>query len=154
MTVSHIALDRPLTLPNGAVLKDRFAKSAMSESLGTPDNRMTGRLPRLFARWAAGGTGLLITGNVMVDRRHLGEPNNVALEDDRDMPLLRAWSQAGTANGTHLWMQLNHPGRQVIKFIDRDPVAPPEFRQGTARDIAATDQSQADHICLSPAALL
>jgi 2,4-dienoyl-CoA reductase-like NADH-dependent reductase (Old Yellow Enzyme family) len=123
--------DQPLTLPNGAVLPNRLGKSAMSESLGTVDNRMTDALPRLYARWAAGGTGLLITGNVMVDRRHLGEPNNVALEDDRDMALLRAWARAGKANGTTLWMQLNHPGRQVIRFIDPDPVAPSAvpFRQ-------------------------
>ena len=40
-------------------------------------------LATLYGRWADGGTGLLITGNVMVDRRHLGEPNNVALEDGR-----------------------------------------------------------------------
>ncbi|MFZ5723444.1 MAG: NADH:flavin oxidoreductase/NADH oxidase family protein [Pseudomonadota bacterium] len=124
MTLAPATLDRPLVLPNGVTLKNRFGKSAMSESLGTVDNRMTDRLPRLFARWAAGGTGVLVTGNVMVDRRHLGEPNNVALEDDRDLQLLRDWARAGTANGTHLWMQLNHPGRQVVKFIDRDPVAP------------------------------
>lgn len=116
--------DLPLTLPNGAVIRNRFGKSAMSESLGTVDNRMTDALPRLYARWAAGGTGLLITGNVMVDRRHLGEPNNVALEDERDMVLLREWALAGTANDTQLWMQINHPGRQVIRFIDPDPVAP------------------------------
>ncbi len=116
--------DQPLTLPNGTILKNRLGKSAMSESLGTVDNRMTDALPRLYARWAAGGTGLLITGNVMVDRRHLGEPNNVALEDDRDLPLLREWARAGSADGTQLWMQLNHPGRQVIRFLDPDPVAP------------------------------
>ncbi|MFP5440043.1 MAG: NADH:flavin oxidoreductase/NADH oxidase family protein [Gammaproteobacteria bacterium] len=120
----HSPLASPINLPNGSTLKNRFAKSAMSESLGTIDNRMTARLPRLYGRWAAGGTGLLITGNVMVDRRHLGEPGNVALEDDRDLALLQDWARAGTANGTQLWMQINHPGRQVIKFIDPDPVGP------------------------------
>lgn len=122
--MTSTTLASPLTLPNGATLRNRFGKSAMSESLGTPDNRMTGALPRLYRRWSAGGTGLLVTGNVMVDRRHLGEPGNVALEDERDLVLLKRWAEAGTANGTQLWMQLNHPGRQVIRFIDRDPVAP------------------------------
>ncbi len=118
------SLQSPLNLSNGAMLKNRLAKSAMSESLGTIDNRMTRRLPTLYSRWSAGGTGLLITGNVMVDRRHLGEPGNVALEDERDMPLLQEWAQAGSANNTQIWMQINHPGRQVIRFIDPDPVAP------------------------------
>jgi len=120
----NTTLSSSLTIPNGAVIRNRFGKSAMSEALGTVDNRMTDALPRLYARWAAGGTGLLITGNVMIDRRHLGEPNNYALEDDRDMALLSAWAKAGTANGTQLWMQINHPGRQVIRFIDPDPVGP------------------------------
>lgn len=119
-----MSLGSPLTLPNGTVLKNRFAKSAMSESLGTIDNRMSDALPRLYRRWAEGGTGLLITGNVMVDRRHLGEPNNFALEDDRDLPLLRQWATEGSRDSTQLWMQINHPGRQVIRFIDPDPVAP------------------------------
>jgi 2,4-dienoyl-CoA reductase-like NADH-dependent reductase (Old Yellow Enzyme family) len=119
-----MSLASPLTLPNGTVLKNRFGKSAMSESLGTVDNRMTAALPRLYRRWAEGGTGLLITGNVMVDRRHLGEPNNVALEDDRDLPLLRQWATEAGRDGTQVWMQINHPGRQVIRFIDPDPVAP------------------------------
>ena len=69
-----VTLEQPLTLPCGAVLKNRLAKSAMSETLGTPGNRVTPRLPRLYRTWTRGGTGLLITGNVMVDRHALGEP--------------------------------------------------------------------------------
>ncbi|MFN3586502.1 MAG: NADH:flavin oxidoreductase/NADH oxidase family protein, partial [Moraxellaceae bacterium] len=117
-------LAQPFTLPNGAVIKNRLAKSAMSEALGTTDNRVTAGLPRLYARWADGGIGLLVTGNVMVDRRALGEPNNVVLEDDRDMDLLRAWAEAGTRNGTALWMQLNHPGKQSPRGLNRETVSP------------------------------
>lgn len=117
-------LAQSFTLPNGAVLKNRLAKSAMSEALGTTDNRVTEGLPRLYGRWADGGIGLLITGNVMVDRRALGEPNNVVLEDERDMALLRSWAEAGTRNGTALWMQLNHPGKQSPRGLNRETVAP------------------------------
>lgn len=118
-------LAQPLTLANGTLIKNRFAKSAMSEALGTADNRVTRRLPALYHAWAEGGTGLVITGNVMIDRRALGEPNNVVLEDERDLPLLQAWAAHGTANGTQLWMQLNHPGKQSPKLVTRQqPVAP------------------------------
>lgn len=123
-SAEKIRLSSPLTLPCGVTLKNRLGKSAMSEALGTTDNRMTDKLAKLYERWADGGTGLLITGNVMIDRRALGEPNNVALEDDRDMELLKAWAKAGTRNGTQLWMQINHPGKQSPKGLNAETVAP------------------------------
>ncbi len=122
---STAILGQSLTLANGVVIKNRIAKSAMSEALGTTDNRVTTQLPTLYDAWARGGAGLVITGNVMIDRRALGEPNNVALEDERDLPLLQEWARRGTANGTQLWMQLNHPGKQSPKLVSRrQPVAP------------------------------
>lgn len=117
-------LAQSFALPNGAVIKNRLAKSAMSEALGTTDNRMTPGLVRLYERWAEGGTGLLITGNVMIDRRALGEPNNVAVEDERDFALLKAWAAAGTKNGAQLWMQINHPGKQSMKGLNVENVSP------------------------------
>ncbi|HEU0195640.1 MAG TPA: NADH:flavin oxidoreductase/NADH oxidase family protein [Nevskiaceae bacterium] len=117
-------LARPLALPNGAVLRNRIAKSAMSEALGSWTNHVTSELPRLYARWARSGIGLLVTGNVMIDRRALGEPGNVVLEDDTDLPMLRQWASAATRHGAQLWMQLNHPGKQSPKGLNRDPVAP------------------------------
>ena len=117
-------LAQPFTLPNGTVVKNRLVKSAMSEALGTTDNHVTTALPRLYGRWADGGIGLLVTGNVMIDRRALGEPNNVALEDEGDLELLKQWAAAGTRNGTQLWMQLNHPGKQSPNGLNAETVSP------------------------------
>lgn len=117
-------LDQSFTLPCGATLKNRLAKSAMSETLGTPGNRVTPRLPRLYRAWAQGGTGLLITGNVMVDGRALGEPCNVVVEDRRDLPRLRDWARAGQETGAAIWAQLNHPGKQAPAALNRRSVAP------------------------------
>lgn len=118
-------LSQPLTLANGVQIKNRIAKSAMSEALGTTDNCVTPLLPTLYDAWAKGGSGLLVTGNVMVDRRALGEPQNVALEDERDLVLLQEWAQRGTVNDTQLWMQLNHPGKQSPKLVsNQQPLAP------------------------------
>lgn len=117
-------LNQPFTLPNGTVIKNRLFKSAMSEGLGTWDNRMTQQLVRLYDRWAKGGAGLLVTGNVMIDRRHLGEPGNLAMEDERDLSMLKAWAKAGTQDNTQLWVQLNHPGKQVMRVLVKDPVGP------------------------------
>lgn len=119
-----LTLATPLTLPNGAILPNRLAKSALSEAMGTMDNRVTPALVRLYQRWSAGGTGLLMTGNVMVDRRYLGEPGNVVIEDERDMALLHEWAQAGRDFGTAIWVQLNHPGKQSPKGLNRENISP------------------------------
>ncbi|UTI63439.1 NADH:flavin oxidoreductase/NADH oxidase family protein [Paraconexibacter antarcticus] len=121
-------LTRPLALPCGAVLPGRIAKSAMSEQLGDRVNAPTAELTRLYARWGTGGGGLLITGNVMVDRGHLGEPKNVVVDDDRHLEQLRAWAQAAQAGGTPTWVQLNHPGRQALRIAGTHPVAPSPIR--------------------------
>lgn len=118
------SLAQPFTLPNGTVVPNRLAKSAMSEALGTMDNKPTGRLERLYARWAEGGIGLSITGNVMIDRRALGEPGNVVVEDESDLIMLKRWAAAGTRGGGQLWMQINHPGKQSPKGLNRENVAP------------------------------
>ncbi|WP_371859824.1 nitroreductase family deazaflavin-dependent oxidoreductase [Nocardia uniformis] len=121
MTTLHDAL--PLAC--GQALPNRIMKSALSEGLGTPDRRPDERLERLFRRWGAGGFGLLVTGNVMVDGRHLGEPGNVAIEDDRHLDALTRWAKAGKDGGTPVWVQLNHPGRQANPLVTRNrPVAP------------------------------
>lgn len=117
-------LAQPFHLPRGGVVKNRVCKSAMSEALGTRQGRATPELARLYGTWAEGGVGLCITGNVMIDRRALGEPGNVVIEDDSQMNELQAWAQAATRHGTQCWVQLNHPGKQAPKGLNKENVAP------------------------------
>ncbi|WP_188546174.1 NADH:flavin oxidoreductase/NADH oxidase family protein [Rhodococcoides trifolii] len=100
-------------------------KSALSEGLATDDHGPDTRLERLYSRWGAGGFGLVVTGNVMVDRDHLGEPGNVVVEDDRHRDELTRWAKATRDGGTPIWMQINHPGRQANPLATKArPVAP------------------------------
>lgn len=117
-------LTQSLRLPNGTVLRNRLAKASMSETLATYDNRPTEQLVALYRRWAASGIGLLMTGNVMIDRRALGEPGNVVIEDESDLPVLRDWAQAATSQGAAIWVQLNHPGKQAMKGLNVSTLAP------------------------------
>ncbi len=117
-------LARPLTLPSGAVLPNRIAKSAMSERLGDRSFGPTEPLIQLYRRWAQGGAGLLITGNVMVDHKHRGEGGNIAVEDERHLDALRDWAASTDGTDTQLWMQINHPGRQSPRTVNQAPVAP------------------------------
>lgn len=124
MTKPYEKLGEPLPLPCGAVVKNRFLKSAMSEILGTPEFAPSNALSILYSKWADGGTGLLVTGNVMIDHTALGEPMNVVIEDERHLSALEKWATAGKKNGSHIWVQLNHPGKQSPRNLSPQPVAP------------------------------
>src|SRR6476469_7351561 len=119
------SLHDPLTLPCGQVLPNRIMKAALSEALGNKKNSPDGRLEQLYATWSQGGYGLLITGNVMVDRTQLGEPGNVVIEDDRDLDALSRWAKSAHDDGVPIWVQLNRPGRQSNPLaLGHIPVAP------------------------------
>ncbi|MCH7334589.1 NADH:flavin oxidoreductase/NADH oxidase family protein [Acinetobacter modestus] len=111
-------LNQSLTLPNGFVIPNRLAKAATSETLATYSNNPTEKHIRLYQRWAASGIGMIITGNIMIDRRALGEPGNVVIEDERDFVILQQWATTVTDQGSQLWAQLNHPGKQSPKGLN------------------------------------
>lgn len=124
MTTPHAVLAQPLTLPNGVVIKNRLLKSAMSEALANRSGAPTPELVRLYRTWADGGIGLCITGNVMIDHAAVGEPGNVVIDGTEHLQQLQAWAQAATANGTQCWVQLNHPGKQAPKGLNKETVSP------------------------------
>jgi 2,4-dienoyl-CoA reductase-like NADH-dependent reductase (Old Yellow Enzyme family) len=131
-----MSLFSPLALPNGAVIPNRIAKAAMEENM------------------ADGGAGLIITGNVMVDARAMTGPAGVVLEDDRHLDRFRAWADASRAGGAQVWMQINHPGRQMPAGLGQQTLAPsaialdlgaqskifPMPREMTAADIAEVER--------------
>lgn len=115
----------PFTLPCGARAKNRFFKAAMSEALAGGDGRVpVARMERLYGAWAEGGAGVIVTGNVMIDRRAISEPGNVVLEDRSDLEGFSRWARAGRARNAQLWMQLNHPGKQAPANLNAETVAP------------------------------
>lgn len=131
----------PLSLAHGPTLPNRVAKSAMSERLGTREGRVSQELVRLYERWGGGGTGLLVTGNVMIDRTAIGESGNVIVEDETDLEALRAWAKAATQSGSRVWMQINHPGRQAPRTVSKQPVAPSAVRLAGAGPLFATPRA-------------
>lgn len=117
-------LARPLQLASGLVLPNRLVKAATSERLARRDGAPSEGLFRLYERWGAGGAGMLLTGNVMVDRGALEAPGNVIVTDERHLAELREWATRAQASGSKLVLQLSHAGRQSPRKVNRDPVAP------------------------------
>lgn len=126
-------LSTPLKLPSGTTLPNRIIKAAMSEGIADAHNDATARLETLYRRWSQSGAGMLLTGNVQVDRHHLERPGNVVLDAETDLVALRAFAKAGTSAGNHLWIQLSHTGRQVDEKINAAPLAPSEVELDVVR---------------------
>lgn len=126
MTDAEI-LAQPLTLGSSERLPNRLVKAAMTEGLADPQGRPTQALARLYRLWAEGGAGLLITGNVLIDRDHLERPGNVILDrapDGQTIAALKQWAQAARSGGAGLWAQLSHAGRQTPIRVNPRPKAP------------------------------
>jgi len=117
-------LEEEMILPNGSRLKNRIAKSAMSENLSNKNNEPTPLLIEVYKKWAQSGAGLLITGNIMIDSKAIGEPRNVVVENRKNFEILKEWAESVNGTDTHLWAQINHPGRQAMEPINRDLKAP------------------------------
>ena len=116
-----------ITLPCGAQIKNRICKAAMTERIAFSDNYTNQRHLNLYKKWAEGDIGILLTGNVQVDKKHLEGPANVCIEEEtyiEQLPLLRKWAEEGTKDNTHLWMQISHAGIQTPGEINSSPKAP------------------------------
>lgn len=120
--MSSLALSKKFTLNCGVTVNNRIAKSALSEGIAEDNGCPSEALYNLYDRWGKGGAGILFTGNVMVDKDHLVNANVMI----SDHSFLEAYSELATkaqSNGSQLWMQINHPGRQSPRYLDRAPVS-------------------------------
>ncbi len=157
-----MSLFSPLNLPNGAIVPNRIAKAAMEENMADEDHAPSAELLRLYRAWAEGEAGLIITGNVMVDARAMTGPGGVVLEDDRHLDRFREWAKAGRSRGAQMWMQINHPGRQMPAALGQQTLAPSAIALdlgaqsklfATPREMTAADIAEVERRFVTTAAL-
>lgn len=128
-----MTLTLPLSLPCGAIMPNRLAKAAMTEGLADSRGVPTPELERLYGIWSDGGCGMLLSGNIHIDRDHLERPGNVIIDgelDDNAIAAFQRWTAAGTRKGNHFWAQISHAGRQTFKMINPTPKAPSAVKVG------------------------
>lgn len=121
----------------------------MTEGLAGGDNHANARFVELYRRWGEGGAGLIITGNILVDRWHLERGGNLAIEGQQSnhaLAMLADMAKAAKADGAQIWAQLNHAGRQTQKMINRNPKAPSHIglKMGNGRFATPTPLSSAE----------
>ncbi|MFG3208502.1 oxidoreductase [Streptomyces tendae] len=106
-------------------LRNRFAAAPMERNYCSVSGSVTEEYVAYLAARAAGGAALVHTeaGYVRADGK--GRPRQLALDDDRHIPGLRALADAVHAHGAHLGMELNHGGRTARRAVTgHRPVAP------------------------------
>ena len=114
----------PYTLPCGVVVRNRLVKAAMEENMSSAGHLPGSALYTLYRYWAHGNLGMIITGNVMVDRASMTGPGGVALEKETPIEPFERWAKIIKSNGALAVMQINHPGRQVFKAMQGKAIAP------------------------------
>lgn len=112
------------SLPNNQNVKNRIIKAAMEEGLGNKYQQPDEMLFNLYSRWSTGGVGAIITGNVMIDRLAMTGPGGVVLDKNSDLAPFKQWAKAAKSNNTKVWMQINHPGRQVFANMEGKVLSP------------------------------
>lgn len=117
-------LAEPVTLRSGAVLRSRICKAATAEGLADHQSNPGPAMIELYRRWGAGGAGLIISGNMHVDRRYRERTTSPAIDRQSDHIALRALATAAQQNGAAVWAQLNHAGRQCPASVSHAPVGP------------------------------
>ena len=99
-----------LELPCGAILRNRLAKSPMSDSLANGEGDSTESQARLYERWADGGIALSFIGEVQGDPRFPEKPGNLVLAEHTNIETIRSLVSRSVVDGAHLWPQLGHAG--------------------------------------------
>lgn len=103
-------LQNKLELPCGATLRNRLAKSPMSDSLGDGEGNPTEAQIRLYEKWAEGGVALSFIGEVQGDPRFPEKPGNLVLGANSNHEQLELFTSRVVIESAHLWTQIGHAG--------------------------------------------
>ncbi|HET9230536.1 MAG TPA: NADH:flavin oxidoreductase [Vitreimonas sp.] len=113
-------LSNPLTLRSGAVLKNRFVLSPLTNLQSHPDGVLSDDEYRWLTMRAAGGFALTMTCAASVQEEGVGFPGQLGFHDDKHLPGLTRLAAKIKEHGSHAVGQLHHGGLRSLK----NPKAP------------------------------
>lgn len=117
------SINESYQLPCGAILQNRMAKAALTERLTDSSFLPNEKHVQLYKTWAEGGAGMLLSGNILIDKRYLESSGNIVVEPATPEAPFKKWTKVVTDTDTHFWAQLNHAGRQANIFSTLKPVS-------------------------------
>jgi len=106
-------------------IKNRFVHSATYEAMATPEGEVTEKLIKRYRRLAKNEVGLIIPGYMYVNQVGKCGPFQTGLDKDNLIPGLKKLVDTVHQNGSKIFVQLVHAGRQTTKdFTSHRPVGP------------------------------
>lgn len=114
------SLTDPLPLRSGAVLKNRFVLSPLTNLQSNPDGVLSEDEFRWLTMRAEGGFALVHTCAASVEESGVGFPGQLGFHDDVHLPGLTRLASAIRENGALAIAQLHHGGLRSLK----NPKAP------------------------------
>ncbi|KAI0490928.1 NADH oxidase [Xylaria cf. heliscus] len=129
-------LAEPLEFPfSKRTASNRFLKAATSERLSSFDAKNleargipSSQLAAFYARFARGGWGQILTGNIMISYTDLEAPGNSIIPPGAEFsgPRFEAFAAVATAGKSHgslIVGQVSHPGRQATGDQQPHPIS-------------------------------
>ncbi len=110
-----------LQLPCGQILPNRLCKAAMTERLSHDDYMVNDQHIHLYETWAQSGFGLHLSGNIIVDHKHLESAGNLIATSTKHIAGLKTMVDVIHQAGSKFWAQLSHAGRQTSYLINAAP---------------------------------
>uniref|UniRef100_A0A914DMX6 NADH:flavin oxidoreductase/NADH oxidase N-terminal domain-containing protein n=1 Tax=Acrobeloides nanus TaxID=290746 RepID=A0A914DMX6_9BILA len=112
--------------------RNRFLKAALTEKLCFYDKNQpqksgipTKRLINLHSKWAHGGFGVILTGNVAIDWNHPEVPGNTiidkSLDSEERRTAFKKLAETMKSGGSLAVVQLSHAGRLTPIAINERP---------------------------------
>lgn len=107
----------------------------MAEALGSwdPKDLSARGIPtdyyiNAYRRWGEGQSGIIITGNIMIDLEHINGPGDVIIPRDSKFEgerfeAFKSLAEAAKRHGSLLLAQVSHPGRQSPSQIQKHPIS-------------------------------
>lgn len=116
MTQDYKTLLQPVTLPNGLVLKNRFALSPIVTNSSTQEGFIT-QEDLDYASRRAKSAPIQVTGAAYIEPYGQLFEYGFSVDDDRAIPGLRKMATAMQADGAKAILQLTHAGRFANQAI-------------------------------------
>ena len=143
MVASKTVLADQITFPRSKITApNRFLKSAMTERLCTYSDtdldergKPTPEYIKLYEEWAKGETGIIVLGNIPIDREGLEAKKNAIIDKRSPWDAVEAFKPVIAATKSHGALvigQLTHGGRQTSTQVVATPISSSDVQQPPA----------------------